>query len=61
MYIINNKGEIFNTDCICEITTDNVHVFAVWDGNPRTISYNVEALKTIADGLRNNASIVEVD
>lgn len=61
MYIINNKGEIFNTDCIREITTNGNHTLAVWDSNPRVISYRAEALKTIGNALRNNATIVEVE
>ena len=61
MYIINNKGQIFNTDCIPEITTDGTHVLAVFGNTPRPISYNPEDLKTIADGIRHNTDFVEVN
>lgn len=61
MYIINNRGCIFNTECISEITTDGVHVFAVTGATTHPISYNVDALKTIANALRNNIPLVEVD
>ena len=61
MYIINNKGEIFNTECIPEITTDGVHVLAVFRTTPRPISYNPETIKTIADGIKNHRDYVEVD
>ena len=62
MYIINTKGEIFNTECIQEITTDGVHVFAVFNNStPRTISYNPETIKTIANAIRDGLNYVEVD
>ena len=61
MYIINNKGQIFNTDCIPEITTDGTHVLAVFGNTPRPISYNPEAIKTIAEALKSDADYVEVD
>lgn len=61
MYIINNKGYIFNTECISEITSDGVYIYAVTNGTPRPISRNFKSLKTIEDALRNNAPIVEVE
>ncbi len=61
MYIINTKGEIFNTECIPQITTDSVHVYAVFNNTPRTISYNPETIRTIADALRAGRDYVEVD
>ena len=61
MYIINNKGEIFNSDCIPEITTDGVHVFARGNEAPRVISYNPESIRTIADALKKNKHFVEVN
>lgn len=61
MYIINNKGEIFNTDCTSWITSDNAYVFAVFGNTTRTISYNPGALKTITEALKAGADYVEVD
>jgi hypothetical protein len=61
MYIINTKGEIFNTECIQQITTDGVHVFAVFNNTPRTISYNPETIRTIADAIKKHRDYVEVD
>ena len=61
MYIINNKNQIFNTDCIPVITADGVHVLAVFGNVPRPISYNVECIKTIRDGLIEGREFVEVD
>lgn len=61
MYIINNKGEIFNTDCIPEITTDGMHIFARGYDTPHIISYNPATIKTIADAIKKNKPFVEVD
>ena len=61
MYIINNKNQIFNTDCIPEITSDGVHVLAMFGNSPRPISYTPDSLATIADGIRDGRDYVEVD
>ena len=61
MFIINNKGDIFNTDCIPEITTSGDQVVAVFGNTLRPISHNSEDMTTIADGIRNGADYVEVN
>ena len=61
MYIINNKGYIFNTDLMHEIMADNTHILAVYGNSTRTISYNPAELKTIVDALKRGDSVVEVD
>ena len=61
MFIINKKGEIFNTDCIRVITVNPPHVLAVWDNTPRVISYTPEDIETIAGGIRNFKAYVEVN
>lgn len=61
MYIITKTHGVFNTDCIPEISTDGVHVFAHGYGNPRPISYTPETLTTIIEALKNGADFVEVE
>ena len=61
MYIINSKNEIFNTDCIPEITGSTAQVLAVFGNTARTITYNPDAITTIVDGIRNGLACVEVD
>ena len=60
MYIITNRNTIFNTDCIPEIRVNSGVVYAVADNLPVVISYNPDAITTIADGIRNHADFVEV-
>lgn len=61
MFIINNKNEVFNTDCIPEITANSAQVFAMFGNATRTISYNPDSLTTIADAIRAGRDYVEVD
>ena len=61
MFIINKKNEIFNTDCIPEITTNGAQVLAMFGNTPRPISYNPDSLTTIADAIRDGRDYVEVD
>ena len=60
MYIITNRNTIFNTDCIQEIRLSSNIVYAVGGGTSSPISYDPDALATIADGIRNHADFVEV-
>ena len=61
MFIINHKGEVFNTDCIPEITANSAQVFAMFGNTARTICYTPDGLKTIADAIRDGRDYVEVD
>lgn len=60
MYIITNHGSIFNTDCIQEIRLSSNIIHAVSGGTSSPISYDPDAMTTIADGIRNHADYVEV-
>lgn len=61
MYIINNKNEVFNTECIPEITSNGAQVVALFGNSLRPISYNRDSLTTIADAIRDGRDYVEVD
>lgn len=61
MYIINNKNEIFNTNCIPEITVKNFQVLAMYGNTAQPISYKPDNFMTIADAIRDGRDYVEVD
>ena len=61
MYIINKKGEIFNTEAIPQITSNGAQVYAVFGNTPRPISYSADSITTIADGIRDGRVYVEVE
>ncbi len=60
MWIVNKKGNIFNTDCIGTIHDDFGPTYAVIGDKPHLISPNPVAA-IILEALRRGDNFVEVD